>query len=242
MKWKSRTVGKGFQNRSSRTVLFKSIQSKPISNWSKSTLRPWKMTQTTNWWERSWIISITYWISWTSYVDTLTTGLESFQHHGPESIRVIQSRTRYQSRIQRLRQSWKKILKKGGLKTKTNVPIPDESNDWMSLGEVVYVMKAGVGSRVIVNHGTDEKPYCDIYPGAELGKGVAEECVKGGIYGYEKLPKVSLMSCWNYRVCESNGGAITLTVWMKQPSIRLAIYVPPYLSIAFIAFHRNWRT
>ncbi len=56
---------------------------------------------------------------------------------------------------------------KGGVKTKVGVPIPDESDGRTSLGKVQYVRKAGNGSRVIVNRGTEQNPYFDIYPGAE---------------------------------------------------------------------------
>lgn len=44
---------------------------------------------------------------------------------------------------------------KGGVKTKVSVPIPDESDGRTSLGKVVNVIKAGHGSRVIVNRGTE---------------------------------------------------------------------------------------
>ena len=64
---------------------------------------------------------------------------------------------------------------KRGVKTKIGVPIPDESDGRTSLAKVQYVRKAGHGSRVIVNRGTEENPYFDIYPGAEFGKGVAKE-------------------------------------------------------------------
>ena len=78
---------------------------------------------------------------------------------------------------------------KGGVKTKVAVPIPDESDGNTSLGKVVYVRKAGHGSRVIVNRGTEENPYFDIHPGAAFGKGVAKEWLEDKTYECEDLPK-----------------------------------------------------
>lgn len=78
---------------------------------------------------------------------------------------------------------------KGGVKTKVAVPIPDESDGKTSLGKVAYVRKAGHGSRVIVNRGTEENPYFDIHPGAAFGKGVAKEWLEDGTYECEDLPK-----------------------------------------------------
>ena len=40
-----------------------------------------------------------------------------------------------------------------------------------------------------MNHGTEENPYFDIHPGAELRKGVAKEWEKDRIYEHEDLPK-----------------------------------------------------
>lgn len=78
---------------------------------------------------------------------------------------------------------------KGGVKTKVGVPIPDESDGQTSLGKVEVVRKAGFGSRVIVNRGTDMNPYFDIYPGADFGKGVAKEWLEEGIYESKDLPR-----------------------------------------------------
>ena len=78
---------------------------------------------------------------------------------------------------------------RGGVKTKVGVPIPDESNGRTSLGKVVNVRKAGFGSRVIVNRGTEQNPYFEIYPGAEFGKGVARDWLEDGTYRCEDLPK-----------------------------------------------------
>ncbi len=78
---------------------------------------------------------------------------------------------------------------KVGVKTKVGVPIPDESDGRTSLGKVEVVRKAGFGSRVIVNRGTDTNPYFEIYPGAEFGKGVAKEWLEEGIYGSKDLPR-----------------------------------------------------
>ena len=78
---------------------------------------------------------------------------------------------------------------KGGVKTKVAVPIPDESDGRTSLGKVVYVRKAGHGSRVIVNRGTEENPYFDIHPGAAFGKGVAKEWLGDEMYKCEDLLK-----------------------------------------------------
>ncbi len=77
----------------------------------------------------------------------------------------------------------------GGVKTKVGVPIPDESDGRTSLGKVEVVRKAGFGSRVIVNRGTDVNPYFDIYPGADFGKGVAKEWLEEGIYESKDLPR-----------------------------------------------------
>jgi len=78
---------------------------------------------------------------------------------------------------------------KAGVKTKVGVPIPDESDGRTSLGKVEVVRKAGFGSRVIVNRGTDVNPYFDIYPGADFGKGVAKEWLEEGIYESKDLPR-----------------------------------------------------
>ena len=78
---------------------------------------------------------------------------------------------------------------KGGVKTKVSVGIPDESDGLTSLGKVVIVRKAGFGSRVIVNRGTDVNPYFEIHPGADFGKGVAKEWLEDGMYESEDLPK-----------------------------------------------------
>ncbi|KAL9127047.1 MAG: hypothetical protein Q9217_004011 [Psora testacea] len=78
---------------------------------------------------------------------------------------------------------------KGGVKTKVGVPIPDESDGLTSLGKVVYVRKAGHGSRVIVNRGTDQNPYFEIHPGAAFGIGVAKEWLGDKMYECEDLPK-----------------------------------------------------
>ncbi len=81
------------------------------------------------------------------------------------------------------------VKTKGGVKTKVGVPIPDESDGRTSLGKVEVVRKAGFGSRVIVNRGTDVNPYFDIYPGADFGKGVAKEWLEEGIYESKDLPR-----------------------------------------------------
>lgn len=78
---------------------------------------------------------------------------------------------------------------KGGVKTKVGVSIPDESDGLTSLGKVVFVRKAGFGSRVIVNRGTDVNPYFETHPGADFGKGVAKEWLEDGMYECEDLPK-----------------------------------------------------
>ena len=78
---------------------------------------------------------------------------------------------------------------KGGIKTKVGVPIPDESDGLTSLGKVVYVRKAGYGSRVIINRGIDNNPYFEIHPGVAFGKGVAKEWLGDLTYEYEDLPK-----------------------------------------------------
>ena len=78
---------------------------------------------------------------------------------------------------------------RGGVKTKVGVPIPDKSDGRTSLGKVVNVRKAGFGSRVIVNRGTEQNPYFEIYPGAEFGKGVAKQWLEDGTYECEDLPK-----------------------------------------------------
>ena len=78
---------------------------------------------------------------------------------------------------------------RGGVKTKVGVPIPDESNGRTSLEKVVNVKKAGFGSRVIVNRGTEQNPYFEIYPEAEFGKGVAKQWLENGTYECEDLLK-----------------------------------------------------
>ena len=78
---------------------------------------------------------------------------------------------------------------KGGVTTKIEVTIPNESDGRTFLGKVTYVKKAGYGLRVIVNRGTDEHPYFEIHPGATFGKGVAKEWLKERTYQSEDLPK-----------------------------------------------------
>ncbi len=78
---------------------------------------------------------------------------------------------------------------KDGVKTKVDVPIPDESDGRTSLGKVEVIRKAGFGSRVIVERGTDMNPYFEIYPGAGFGKEVAKEWVEERMYGSEDLPR-----------------------------------------------------
>lgn len=78
---------------------------------------------------------------------------------------------------------------KRGVKTKVGVLIRDESDGRTSLGKVQYVRKAGFGTRVIVNRGTEEHLYFEIYPGAEFGKGIAKEWEKEGKYECKDLPK-----------------------------------------------------
>lgn len=81
------------------------------------------------------------------------------------------------------------VSTKGGVKTKIGVPIPDESDGRTSLGKIVNVKKAGFGSRVIVNRGTEGNPYFDIYLGAEFGKKVAKEWLEDKTYECKNLPK-----------------------------------------------------
>ncbi len=78
---------------------------------------------------------------------------------------------------------------KGGVKIKVSVEIPDEFDDLTSLEKVVIVRKAGFGSRVIVNRGTDVNPYYEIHPEADFEKGVAKEWLKDEMYESEDLPK-----------------------------------------------------
>lgn len=78
---------------------------------------------------------------------------------------------------------------KDGVKTKVDVPISDESDGRTSLGKVKVIRKAGFGSRVIVNRGTDMNPYFEIYAGADFGKEVAKEWLEEGMYGSEDLPR-----------------------------------------------------
>ena len=63
---------------------------------------------------------------------------------------------------------------KGDVKAKVGICIPDESNGLTSLGMVVAVKKAGYGSRVIVNRGTQKNPFFEIYLGTDFEKGVAK--------------------------------------------------------------------
>ncbi|KAL9041818.1 MAG: hypothetical protein Q9214_003976, partial [Letrouitia sp. 1 TL-2023] len=78
---------------------------------------------------------------------------------------------------------------KGGVKTKMGVTIRDKSDGRTYFGKVVNVRKAGYGSRVIVNRGTEENPYFESYPGATFGKGVAKEWLEKGTYECMDLPK-----------------------------------------------------
>lgn len=78
---------------------------------------------------------------------------------------------------------------KDGVKTKVDVPIRDESDGRTSFGKVEVIRKAGFGSRVIVERGTDMNPYFEIFPGAGFGKEVAKEWVEEGMYGSENLPR-----------------------------------------------------
>ena len=75
------------------------------------------------------------------------------------------------------------------MKTKVAVPIPNESDGKTSLGKVMYVRKAGYGSRVIGNRGTEENSYFDIHPGAAFGKGGATAWREGKMYECKDLPK-----------------------------------------------------
>ncbi|KAL8816387.1 MAG: hypothetical protein Q9191_008340, partial [Dirinaria sp. TL-2023a] len=64
---------------------------------------------------------------------------------------------------------------KGGVKIKVDVPISDEFDGRTSLEKIVNVRKADFGSRVIVNRGTEQNPYFEIYPGAEFGKEIVKD-------------------------------------------------------------------
>lgn len=63
----------------------------------------------------------------------------------------------------------------GEVRTKVSICVPDESDGGTSLGKVEYVRKAKYDTRVIVNRGTENNPYFEIYPGADFGKGVARD-------------------------------------------------------------------
>lgn len=68
-----------------------------------------------------------------------------------------------------------KFFKKRGVKIKIAVPILDKSDGRISFKKVVYIRKAKHSSRVIINRGTEENPYFNIYPGAFFKKGVAKK-------------------------------------------------------------------
>lgn len=84
------------------------------------------------------------------------------------------------------------VKTKDGVKTKVGVPIPDETDGRTSLGRVEVVRKAGFGSRVIVNRGTDMNSYFDIYPGVDFRKVVAKEWLEEGIYESKDLLRISV--------------------------------------------------
>ena len=57
---------------------------------------------------------------------------------------------------------------------KVSVKIRDESDGNTSVGKVVMAKRLGpYGARVIVNRGTDELPYYEVYPGSQFLKGQA---------------------------------------------------------------------
>lgn len=50
-------------------------------------------------------------------------------------------------------------------------------------------MKAEFGSRVIVNRGTENNPYHDVYFGADFGKRVIKKWLENEVYAYQDLSK-----------------------------------------------------
>ena len=62
------------------------------------------------------------------------------------------------------------------VKHKVSVKIRDESDGNTSVGKVVMAKRIGAfGARVIVNRGTDEFPYYEVYPGSQFLKGQARD-------------------------------------------------------------------
>ena len=122
---------------------------------------------------------------WQIHIESLPKGLESSKdagHKGPQAQRGIIPKPR------------KKPQEEDGdgdypVRGGTGAVIPDESNGMTSLGKVLYVRKAGYGSRVIVNRGTDVNPYYEIHPGAAFGKGVAKEWEQSSEFKIQDVPK-----------------------------------------------------
>lgn len=70
----------------------------------------------------------------------------------------------------------------GGVKTQLGVEMTDQSSGLTDWGKVVFVTRAGHGSRVVVNRGIDAHPFYDIHPNATFGRGVAAEWLRKNSY------------------------------------------------------------